>query len=111
MVTKVIKKEVSFCDNCGKEEYVQACLGCGVEHCLECRRKMGVEYKHAVHFSGSGDGYFCHKCDNAPPEEVNELYWAYYQIQALRDIEKTWRRNFDVRAKVAEEALRELLEV
>ena len=111
MVTKIMKKAVRFCDECGKEESLQICLGCGVEHCFECRRKMGVEYAHAVHCSGSEDGYFCHNCNNAPPEEVKELHYAYQKIEALRDIEKNWHKNFDARIKVAEEALQALLEV
>ena len=111
MVTKVIKKAVSFCDECGKEVHVQSCLGCGVEHCFECRRKMGSEYEHAVHFSGTGDGYFCHKCDKTPPEDVKELHLAYQKIRALRNVEKNWHTHFDTRSKVAEEALEALLEV
>ena len=67
---------------------------------------MGQEYEHAVHISGSGDGYFCHKCDNTPPEKVKELHHAYKKIQALRDIETNWHKNFKVRTDVAEEILR-----
>ena len=110
MVTRVIKKEVSFCDECGKEESVQACLGCGVEHCWVCRSKMGYVYKHAVHFSGSGDGYFCHQCDNAPPENAKVIHLAYQRILALRDIEKNWHKNFDARIKVTEGELERLLD-
>ena len=60
---KTIKKEVTFCDNCEKETYVEPCLRCGVEHCWKCKEIESVEYGHAVYFQGSGDGYYCKACD------------------------------------------------
>ena len=111
MATKVIKTEVSFCDACGLEEHVRVCLGCGVEHCWDCRRKMGHLYRHAVHFSGTGDGYFCNKCDNNPPEKVKELHQAYKGIQSLRNEELEWHKNFKVRVDAAEGELDKLLDL
>ena len=109
MATKVIKKEVSFCDECGNEVYVQAGLGCGIEHCEKCRRRRGYEYKHAVPFSGTGDGYFCNKCDKEPPEKVKELHQAYRRIQSLHNEEKKWHKTFEARVEVAESVLNALL--
>ena len=72
---------------------------------------MGHEYEHAIHFSGTGDGYFCNKCDNDPPENVKELHQAYRRIQSLRNEEKEWHEHFRVRASVAEEELERLLDM
>lgn len=103
-----MEKEVTICDECGKEEYVTACLGCGVEHCYECRKKCGVEYEHAIHCSGSGDGYFCYECDISPPKTVEELHQAYLNIRILQEQEKQWMNNFEKRKKEAEMALEAL---
>ena len=108
---KIMEKEVTICDECGKEEYVEACLGCGIEHCNKCRKKCGVEYEHAVHISGSGDGYFCHECDIHPPTNIRKLHQAYLNIRKLREESEEWYVNFGKHQKEAEAALEALQQI
>lgn len=99
---KVIRKEVTLCDACGRETYIAKCLGCGVEHCYDCQKQLGVEYRHGVSFSGSGDGYFCLKCDANPPEKVRGLHSTYQIIKRLRYEADGYYQYFDETSKEAE---------
>ena len=105
---KEVKKIVSVCDDCGRDLFVLACLGCGREYCLNCRSNMGHAYDPAVH-SGSGAGYFCNICDNNPPEKVKKLHQSYRRIQSLQKEEKEWRKDFAIRCETADEALEMLV--
>ena len=108
---KIIQKEVSYCDSCGKEDiYVRACENCGIEHCYECRKLYGKEYDHAVTVSGSVNGYYCKKCDaELTKTNENELHNAYCHIQSLSDEAVGWGVNFRRRSKEAEAHLEALL--
>lgn len=106
---KTITKNVNLCDNCNKESYPQKCLGCRVEHCWDCAKTLGIEYKHAVHFSGSGDGYFCFKCNDNPPKAVQNIYSAYKKIESLRRESDSFWGDFNNRSKQAEAELKALL--
>ena len=100
---KSINKESTFCDKCGKETYVDKCLKCGVEHCWECKKTEGIDYKHAVHFSGSGDGYYCHTCDTElRVTKSDKLHTAYRMIANLREEAEQFYKDFNNRAKLAE---------
>lgn len=106
---KNVSKEVSFCDRCGKEAYVEVCLCCGVEHCWECRKGQGVEYTHAIGFSGSGDGYYCKTCDNKlSASNSDPLHNAYSAIADLRSESKLWYLDFKTRSDHAEQVLKQL---
>lgn len=107
-----ILKEVQLCDNCGEETYTDGCLGCGVDHCHECRKINGTEYTHSLYASGSCDGYFCVKCDKdsetnpiLPNEIRNLLYW-YREIQAMRKNNNDYYNRTKERADEAEKEIR-----
>jgi len=104
---KILPKEVHICDGCGKEEYCHACIGCGVEYCYDCRKKLMVEYKHSVYASGTGDGDFCLKCNSTPPPKVRDLLYAYYTIKNLKSEEDSWHKDFRKRSDMAEEILKQ----
>lgn len=106
---KTISKEVSFCDQCGKETYVAACQCCGVDHCWECRKEYGTEYTHAVCVSGSGDGYYCKMCDRKLSNSGSDpLHNAYSEIASLRKESNLWNSDFRIRSTHAEEFLKRL---
>ena len=106
---KIIQKEASFCDECEEQIYVDSCLGCGIEHCQECREKMGVKYRHGVHTSGSGDGYYCKACDlKLSNSRVDPLHNAYLAIKNLRAEEKAWWLSFNSRSEHAEKFIEQL---
>lgn len=100
---KEILKKVCFCDACAKEaSYGEKCISCGTYHCFECRN-LGISYKHGVHFSGSGDGYYCLPCDaKLTASADNALHLAYRKITALRQEEVVWYADFKARVKEAE---------
>ena len=84
---KVIKKEVSVCYRCGSDENVfYSCKNCGIDHCWECKKLYGHEYAHGVHFTGSGDGYYCQECDMVLYKSgKNDLYNYYQKIKELKN--------------------------
>jgi len=103
---KTVLKEVDCCDVCGKDDYVTACMSCGVDHCYDCSKTEGKKYPHAVNFSGSGDGYYCNTCDHEMAiSGGNPLHAAYQKIESLRDETKAWFVDFKKRADSAEEWL------
>jgi len=108
---KIIKKEISCCDACGKEDvYVTACLYCGTEHCFECRQNSGKVYRHSVFFGGSDDGYYCNKCDNRlTKSNADGKHVAYQSIVSLQREHEAWNQNFKRRCDSAESTLRERL--
>lgn len=110
MVKKIVQKEVSICDVCGKEAYVHTCLGCGMDFCWDCSKKDGITYEHAVYFSGTGDGFFCHKCDANPPKKIEKLHQAYRRIRVLREEQEIWYSDFELRMREAESILADILE-
>lgn len=100
---------VTVCDGCGKDcDYATKCLGCGKAFCYECRKIAGVEYTHAVYFSGSGDGFYCNPCDARLSTNGNALHSAYRAIKRLRDEAKAWGADFDGRIKESEDRLKRL---
>ena len=106
---KIIQKEVQFCDQCGKETYCGACLCCGIEHCYECREIHGVEYPHAIYFSGSGNGYYCKSCNAKLAKQNSDvLYNAYLAIAVLRREAERWSLDFKARSDKAESNLKQL---
>ncbi len=107
---KTVTKEVTICDHCGKETYVDTCLHCGLEHCYKCRETEGTVYSYGVFIHGSGDGYYCGKCDRELSLGNNKLYWAYRKIHQLSDEMVGWNARFTRRKEEAEKWLGKLQE-
>ncbi len=82
---KMIEKEMTFCDECEKGDYVYKCMGCGIEYCYDCRKLLLKEYQHEVYFTGSGDGYFCKDCDINPPAKVKKIHSLYKAVEMLKN--------------------------
>ncbi len=103
---KQVTVEKSFCDVCGKEAsgYTN-CDCCGKELCYECGNTELKEYKHAVHFSGSGDGSYCHECDAQLRGNGDKKHAAYRKIEALRNEESGWHEDSKKRMTAAESEL------
>ena len=107
---KIIEKEVTICDCCKKENYLDKCLNCGVEHCHNCQKTQGVIFNHAVNFSGSDDGYYCNQCNGELSRSKQDpLYNAYNKIKMLRDEAKKFYSIFDKKRKIAEHELGNLI--
>jgi hypothetical protein len=107
---KKIKKVVSFCDECGKEDmYLTKCLFCGVEHCYDCTKTKGKKYAHGVHVGGTLDGYYCNECDSKLTASCkNNLHNAYITISDLRDEEHRFYEDFKKRQDSAEKKIEKL---
>ena len=107
---KTITKKVTLCDNCEKEsDYPTRCLKCGAEYCSSCYSKRGVSYHHGLYYSGSGDGFYCHKCDAAlKASGKDKLHTAYLNIVRLREEHDAWTQDFRKRQEAAEAAIKEL---
>ena len=107
---KTREKEVLICDGCLKEQaYLTRCLHCNTEHCYDCKQTRGVGYNHGVHFSGSGDGYYCNGCDDKLLKDgANHRYNAYRKIRHLRMEQVAWIKDFDARVTIAERILEEM---
>ena len=106
-----MKREVTieqhFCDVCDKETSSHnACDHCGKDFCYDCGSAELIEYKHAVHFSGSGDGHYCRACDVELTKSRNLKHAAYRKIAALRNEQAGWYEDFKARAVKAEEELK-----
>lgn len=107
---QTIQKEVTLCDVCGEEGYAEPCLKCGKEVCWKCKKTQGVTYNAGVYFSGSGDGFYCHSCNETLIlSRADELHNAYTHIRALRNEAEAFGRDFKNRQERAEEAIRPLL--
>jgi len=106
---KTVQIEADCCDSCDEQGYVTKCLSCGTEHCYECRKTEGKEYKHAINFSGSGDGYYCNKCDaELTKNKTDKRHTAYRHIESLRNEAKAWSDDFTKRSDEAEATLKRL---
>ena len=106
---KTIQKETHFCDACGKEEfYIDHCLSCGKEHCYQCKKTEGREYRHGVYIMGTGDGYYCRPCDTKLAKSKDDLHEAYQNIAKLREECDKWNADFEARKEAAEAHLRSL---
>lgn len=74
--------EVRVCDFCkSSDQCYQKCACCGKDVCYDCRKKVGIEYEHSTSCSGSGDGFYCHDCDQ---KDKSELHSAFVLIRSLR---------------------------
>lgn len=107
---KQVTIESSFCDLCGKENFVYECRGCNKEVCSDCKRNgQAVEYPKSVWFDGSG-GTYCHTCDLVLTKGgTNKLHQAYQAVARLREEAKAWRVDFETRANAAEATVKALL--
>mgnify|MGYP007037387226 CR=1 FL=1 len=109
---KTVMKEVTCCDCCKKEaEHLTACMNCGIEHCYDCTEMEGKHYVRAVNYGGSGDGYYCKKCDiELMSNRSSPRHIAYRKIESLRNEAKAWNENFRLRANEAEQEVAALRE-
>lgn len=108
---KTIKKEIHLCDKCGNEaDYPYRCMTCGTEFCYTCREMHGVTYNHAVHCSGSGDGFYCKSCDAKLSRlGTDKLHNAYRVVKSLRGEINSWHEAFTTRKEAAENAVKALV--
>lgn len=102
---KTIKREEVFCDYCAKGSY-EKCLGCKKDICWDCQKTKGIDFKHSVHFSGSGDGFYCNECLGNKEVTSTPLFKAYKEINNLRNEQKNWYDDFRKRADTAENHLK-----
>lgn len=94
---KQIVSEERACDICGKWCY-DGCLGCGVNHCYEHRKKFGVGYHYSATHQGHGDGYYCHECDERLRISGDDpLHMAYLEMQKLREERDAFYEDFKKR--------------
>lgn len=105
---KKVTEEQNCCDFCGKADCYEKCLGCGKDVCHDCQKKQGIEYRHGVYFSGSGDGFYCFPCDSVARQTKDPMHAAYLLIQRLRDELNGWSKDFRERQQAAEKALEKL---
>lgn len=114
---KELTKVVEFCDACGKEDdYPLHCKKCGRAFCYDCSKKYGIEYSHAVHFMGSGDGFYCNACDEElrkipDRSRTTQIHQAYLKISSLRSEEKRLYAELEIKERKAEAELKALLRV
>lgn len=92
-MSKISRKVTATkCDVCRKISEIASftCLGCGKDVCYECHKGAGIEYTHGVHFGGSGDGYYCNRCDGERRTRINRgeppdpLHRAYLDIHNFK---------------------------
>ena len=109
---KNVEVEHYFCDVCKKDcgPYLHyKCLRCEKTFCYDCMKNNATEYKHGVHFSGSGDGLYCNECNLILYANGDELHGAYLKIAQLRSEEEGWWLNFKKRVEKAEGELKTIL--
>ena len=100
--------EFDKCDFCVSDEgCYNKCLGCGKDVCYDCCKTVGVRYESGVHSSGSGDGFYCHQCDQLPAK--TPIHSAYQEIRSLRMEGEGFYKDLRRRAEEVEERLRRLL--
>lgn len=101
---KTVKREITVCDICGKEAgYATTCRKCGLEVCYDCEEGHMVKYNHAVHFTGSGDGYYCNKCNTELKDTGGDmLFNSYQEIRRLREKERLFCVKFKAETDFAE---------
>lgn len=69
------------CDFCDEHEAHYQCDGCEKDVCYECRERVGITYIHSLFCHGTGDGFYCHKCDETCKSELHD---AYRHMRTLR---------------------------
>jgi len=106
-VTKQV--EVAICDFCKKQEALYyKCTACEKDICYDCCETEAVKYSHTVHSSRSGDGVYCHNCDEA--NKADPLHRAYARIATLRREANSFGEDFKKRSDEAEAALKRVQE-
>lgn len=108
---KTKQVEYNACDSCNNDEYAfYTCRGCGKSFCFSCREKQGVEYKHSLFCSGTGDGYYCNKCNAEKLGHGNDpVFNCYAHIKTLRRQYEILEEELKEAGKRAEENLKRLL--
>lgn len=110
---KTVTKEIITCDTCGAEiGYDRSCLNCGVSLCYQCTQggKHGVEYPHAVCFTGHGDGIYCLSCDaKLKASGTDARHKAYMAVTTLKVEYQQWGEDFTKRREKAEKHLNQFI--
>lgn len=101
---------VDICDCCKvKESHSQKCLNCGKAVCFECERGgHGKDFRHSIHCSGSGDGFYCSECVPQMIASGEPLFMAYRSIQLLSAEYEAYYKEFEKRAEIAKAAIARL---
>lgn len=103
--TKTVEyRQCDFCRS-DSDSCFHKCLSCGKDVCYSCKDKVGVEYRRAVSVSGSGDGFYCHDCDE---KDTSELHTAYQQMRSLTRESEGFYTDFRKRSEVAEKKVKQL---
>jgi hypothetical protein len=110
-VKKTVTREIECCDVCSAEHAHYKCIKCGKMYCYECKDAAGVQYAHGVCFGGTGDGFYCHPCDEKAAADGDPIHRAYRVIRALQSEWKGFRTDFEARCKRAEEELKNLQDI
>jgi len=110
---KQVTVDVYICDICEKNDAgdYSVCLCCNKHICYECRqdKNKAVEYKHALHFSGSGDGLYCTSCDDRLAlTQSCDLHTAYQNMAKLRRSEKMFYTGLKQEADKVEKQIERL---
>ena len=85
---------------CVEKWCYDSCLGCGVDHCYEHKKELGVEYGYSVYRQGHGDGYYCHDCDVSLRISGDDpLCAAYLKMQELKEEQLRFFEDFHPREK------------
>ncbi len=107
---KKVTTEIHVCERCDKErDYMPCCDCCQKDFCHKCATEALREYGHAVFFSGSQDGRYCHDCDKTLRENGDAAHAAYRRVEGLRQEHKSWYADFNERSKAAEKDLAKLI--
>ena len=109
MKKKIVETQ-DVCDFCQKDGAIawDKCLGCGLDICSSCKESDGIEYKHAVYFMGTYDGFYCAACDKEAERIGDPLHAAYRAVAALKNEHRNWSEHFDKRRQGAEVHLKAL---
>lgn len=111
MATREKAVVVHVCEGCGGDcDYPTKCLSCREAFCYDCRKTKGITYKHAVHCSGSDDGFYCTACDTALiTRKGSKLHSAYRSIADLVAQYEAFYRDWEMRAKIHEAVIKDLM--
>jgi hypothetical protein len=106
---RTVTEEREFCDNCESGGAWYRCLKCGKVFCHDCKEKKGVEYNYAVHFQGSGDGFYCFECDaELRASGTDAVHSAYMEIAKLKTESQEFYATFEAKRTIAEKNLEKI---
>ena len=106
---KTVSREIIVCDVCHADcGYPRVCEECGTEMCRQCADAHGKTYPHGVYCCGSGDGFYCAKCDSVlTMRGTDRRHNACRAVERLRMEGEAWEADYRRRCAVAEAAMKE----